>query len=352
MQARRWDIYRGMQERRMADVARDIQAIDAVITWVDGTAPEHLARRLSYMGAAGGDLHENAVNPHRWASADEIYYCLQSIGRFAPWVRRIWIVVEQEGPDLSQLADVIGDKISIVRHAEIFAGFEAALPTFNSLAIETLLWRIDGLAERFLYFNDDVFLTAPLEPQDVFAAEGPVLRGAWSDDRALMSWAGARSDPALFNYFMQVNAAELAGFGAGHYFRAAHVVHPMQRSVMARLFAQHGAAFARNVGPRFRDLDQFLPQGLHNHACLAAQAAVISGAPDHVHIHSGQGVDAARVQMARIAGAEVGAEEAEVEVKMLCINDLPQLEQSLPDIRDWLDRVIVSPAGHSVSGRV
>ena len=53
-------------------------------------------------------------------------------------------------------------KIRRVTHRELFEGFEDNLPTFNSLAIETLLWRIPDLAEQFLYFNDDVFLTAPI----------------------------------------------------------------------------------------------------------------------------------------------------------------------------------------------
>ena len=56
------------------------------------------------------------------------------------------------------------------------------LPTFNSYAIETMLWRIEGLADRFLYFNDDMMLVGPVEPTDFFSNEGKVkLRGRWSN---------------------------------------------------------------------------------------------------------------------------------------------------------------------------
>src|SRR5699024_9004422 len=42
------------------------------------------------------------------------------------------------------------------------------LPTFSSHPIELNLHRIDGLSERFVYFNDDVFLTKEVEKEDFF----------------------------------------------------------------------------------------------------------------------------------------------------------------------------------------
>jgi hypothetical protein len=44
-----------------------------------------------------------------------------------------------------------------------------------------LLWRIEGLADRFLYFNDDMMFVGPVEPTDFFSSQGKVvLRGRWS----------------------------------------------------------------------------------------------------------------------------------------------------------------------------
>jgi hypothetical protein len=60
------------------------------------------------------------------------------------------------------------DNVRIVDHREIFRGYEQLLPTFNSLAIECMLWRIEGLADRFLYFNDDMMLVRPVEPPTSF----------------------------------------------------------------------------------------------------------------------------------------------------------------------------------------
>jgi hypothetical protein len=58
------------------------------------------------------------------------------------------------------------------------------LPTFNSNVIESYLHRLPGLSERFLYFNDDYYLGAPLAPTDLFAADGRVrVCGTWLGER-------------------------------------------------------------------------------------------------------------------------------------------------------------------------
>ena len=314
--------------------------IDAVITWVDGSAPDHLAQRRAFMAKADAPLHENAVNPHRWGTSDEILYCLRSIEHHAPWLRTIWIVVATDGPDLSGLSDAVRAKVRLVRHVEIFEGFEGALPTFNSLAIESVLWRIDGLSERFVYFNDDVFLTNALRPEDMFDGAKPVLRGGWEDYRHVVGNPALRADPAVFHTFVQINAARLAGFGAERLFAPAHVVHPMRRSILAELAQLHGAELRNNLQHRFRDLSQYLPQGLHNHACIAADIAVLRDGSDHVHITSGQGVGGdLEIVRAHLKAA------AKPENRFLCVNDLPQLEALLPDARKLIEAAVAVKAG-------
>ena len=51
----------------------------------------------------------------------------------------------------------------MVSHRELF-GSDGRLPTFNSHAIESQLHHIDGLAENYLYLNDDVFFGRPVDP--------------------------------------------------------------------------------------------------------------------------------------------------------------------------------------------
>jgi len=309
--------------------------IDAVITWVDGADPAHARKRRRHQPAA--PRHANGINPHRWACSDELGYCLRSIANHAPWIGRIWIVTDAQTPDLSRLPAALVARISIVDHLTLFAGHEDALPTFNSLAIESLLWRIPGLAEHFVYFNDDVFLTGRLDPGDVFRGDAPVLRGQWVDHAAIAADPASRDDPARLNALTQINAAGIAGFGAGRLFAGAHVVHPLRRSVFAALFAAHPEAFIGNIGHRFRCVSQFLPQALHNHACIAAGTAVLHLGADHLHLRTGAVRDYPLPQVrAYLASA------LQPQFKFLCVNDLPEVEAAIPDTRDWIERAIAA----------
>jgi Stealth protein CR2, conserved region 2/Stealth protein CR1, conserved region 1 len=309
--------------------------IDAVITWVDGGSSEHRRKRERYMARAEAPLHENGINPHRWASNDELGYCLRSIDNNAKWIRYVWIVTDAQSPDVSGLSADFRAKIKVVDHQELFEGQQSVLPTFNSLAIESLLWRIPDLSERFIYFNDDVFLTAPLEPEDVFLGQATVLRGKWVDYSDLENDEVQRGDPALFNHYAQINAAVMLGFHADHLFATAHVVHPLRRSVMAQLFENHTAAFLQNITYRFRDVSQFVPQSLHNHACILDDQFVIETAEDYLHLRTGAvldyPLDDVRAYLRRAL---------EPDSKFLCINDLPQLETAIPETRDWIERAI------------
>ncbi len=305
--------------------------IDAIITWVDGDDPDHRAKRLRYLGASG-ELHENGVNPHRWASSDEILFCLSSIEINAPWLRRIWIVVDGTGPDLSSISKGLRSKIRLVDHREIFAGFETVLPTFNSLSIESMMWRIAGLSDRFLYFNDDVFLTAPIAPSDMFKSSAPVLRGKWVDLTTMAASTRSQTDPALFNHFMQINAAMRAGFDLSQVFVAAHVVHPFNRLIMKKLFQEHFGAFCANIRHRFRDIGQFSTQALHNYVCLASGRAVLRKDRDYIHLRGNTGAVAARDALNEAAGEDI---------RFLCVNDLPQLLVQTPDARRLIARAII-----------
>ena len=310
--------------------------IDAVITWVDGLDPAHLQKRQIFMGSAPHLFHENATNPHRWACNGEIYLCLASLEHNAPWLRKIWIITDEQSPDLSRLSAALRAKVHLVDHSDIFANHGAALPTFNSLAIETFMWNIKDISDRFIYFNDDVFLTAPCQKSDFFSPSGPILRGAWADFGALQDDPIQMADPTKFNHYMQLNAADLCGVPAQRLFRAAHVAHPCLRRTMVHLHSRFEAAFRDNARCQMRDIRQFSPQSLHNHACLLQKTATLHPVKDHYHIYSGQGVGASDGTIPALLQTIKDTPD----LKMLCVNDLPQLEALYPDIRSWLAQAV------------
>lgn len=143
--------------------------IDAVYTWVDGADPFWQAQKASALNVLDQDLYVNdAVSDARFADHDELKYSLRSVEQFAPWIRKIWIVTAGQIPDW---LDTSNPKIEIVSHSEIWPD-SSGLPNFNSHAIESNLHRIKGLSEHYLYFNDDFFLTRPLDPSAFFYGNG------------------------------------------------------------------------------------------------------------------------------------------------------------------------------------
>src|SRR3546814_20539042 len=72
--------------------------------------------------------------------------------------------------------DANNPRVRVVTHQELYRAKDT-LPTFNSSGIETQLHHIGGLAEHFLYFNDDFFLGDFCVPEDFFFANGAMKIG-------------------------------------------------------------------------------------------------------------------------------------------------------------------------------
>ena len=138
--------------------------IDVVYTWVDDQDPGWRGEMSRARRAAGGDPED--ASPVRFRSRDELRYSLRSLDEFAPWARQVFIVTAGHVPPWLHTTD----KVHLIRHDQIME--REHLPTFNSHAIEASLHRIDGLAEHFLYFNDDVVLLSHARPEHYFEGNG------------------------------------------------------------------------------------------------------------------------------------------------------------------------------------
>lgn len=142
--------------------------IDVVYTWVNGSDPSFLAQLTEYS--------PRQYDKARYDDKNELRYSLRSLEKYAPWVRNVYIVTNGQVPGWLNLEH---PRLRLVTHAEI-ADDDTALPTFSSAAIETFIHRIPGLSRQFLYLNDDIFLGAPLYPDDLQTlAEGVKVFTAW-----------------------------------------------------------------------------------------------------------------------------------------------------------------------------
>lgn len=149
----------------------DVNEIDFVLPWVDGSDPEWRSQFNLYSQDLKGD--KRYFSESRFRSWDNLRYLFRSFEKYLPWVRKIHFVTWGHLPSW---LDVSHEKINIVRHDE-FIG-QSCLPIFNSHPIEINMHKISGLAEKFVYFNDDTFVLKGLSkdfffknglPRDTFA---------------------------------------------------------------------------------------------------------------------------------------------------------------------------------------
>lgn len=141
--------------------------IDVVFTWVDDSDHEWRKRYQHYKQFVNeNNIGQYATDPARFSNHNELRYSLGSVQKFLPWVRRIYIVTDNQCPVWLKT----NDRIRIIDHKDIIE--KEYLPTFNSHVIEAHLHKIPDLAEHFIYFNDDVFVARPLPPGHFFRSNG------------------------------------------------------------------------------------------------------------------------------------------------------------------------------------
>jgi Stealth protein CR2, conserved region 2/Stealth protein CR3, conserved region 3/Stealth protein CR4, conserved region 4/Stealth protein CR1, conserved region 1 len=236
----KWPTIQGMFTPHASDVTFDI---DLVFSWVDGNDPEFRARRAAQMSqvlVGEGDDAEARIR-----QIDELKFAMRSVNMFAPWIRRIFIATDSAPP--SWLAE--HPMVTIVPAEEHFSD-RAALPTYNSHAVESQLHNIPGLSEHFLYSNDDMFFGRPLKAS-MFFSPGGVTRfieaktriglGANDPTRSGFENAARVNRQLLFERFGQVITRHLE-----------HTAVPLRKSVLIEMEREFPEEFARTQSSAFR----------------------------------------------------------------------------------------------------
>lgn len=134
--------------------------IDIVIPWVDGSDPEWQQEFKKYAAIEMGRDNNTEIRYRDW---DNLQYLFRGIEKFAPWVRKVHFITTGQKPKWLNLD---APKLNFVRHEDFIP--KEFLPTFSVRPIELNLHRIEGLAEQFVYFNDDYFLLRPVKPERFF----------------------------------------------------------------------------------------------------------------------------------------------------------------------------------------
>lgn len=319
---RSWRTVAGMFEVRPHQVTVDI---DMVFSWVDGSASEFQRQRAAqqeeYVVGKGDD------GPARYRHVDELRYALRSVHMYAPWVRRIFIATDSPQP--AWLRE--HPRVTVVRSEEFFAD-PSVLPTHNSHAVEAQLHRIDGLAEHFLYSNDDMFFGRPVTAEMFFTAGG-LTKFVECDVR--IGSGPTRTERSGHDNALRVNRELLRErFGRVILRDLEHCAAPMRRSVAAEVEREFADDIARTAASRFRSAtDVSVTNSLYHYYALMTGRAIATTEPRVRYVQTTMA--SALKKMRRL--------EQRRDADMFCLNDGGETE--VPEelrvrmLRDTLERM-------------
>lgn len=242
----------------------DGEPIDAVYMWVDDSFPGYLDL-LSRYATVSQDSSANRTRDN----LDTLKYSLRSLQMYAPWLRHIYIVACAPQRPRWLAAQTPG--LTVIHHDAILDA--ADLPTFNSFAIQSALHNIPGLSRRFLQFDDDVLLTAPVTPGDFADDKGRLRvfqRLRHTPDAGLRDAENlSRWDASLAYSNFLLNAA----FGARARPTFTHAPLLIDCDWWAQMIARWPDAFAHTRQSRFRASYNVVPDYLYPHFLLGTNRA-------------------------------------------------------------------------------
>ena len=140
---------------------KETYPIDIVVPWVDAGDPQWQAQRNKAAGITEAPTEDNA--DARFRDWDIIRYLFRGIQKHAPWVRTVHFITVGHLP---KWMNTEAPGLRIVKHTDYIP--EIYLPTFSSHTIELNMHRIPGLAEHFIYFNDDILIQKDLVRTNFF----------------------------------------------------------------------------------------------------------------------------------------------------------------------------------------
>jgi len=222
----------GMNNKREY-TEEDVQpTMDAVIPYVN-SADKHW---ILDFNKATGSYSASGVRFRSWGT---LKYLIRGIDEYMPFVKRIILIVARE----SQIPVWLDtSKVKIVYHSDFIP--KQYFPTFNSCTIESFLWRIPDLSEKFIYFNDDMFPLNPMGASDFFTGDKPHI---YFQEHIHMNPTSMFEHQSRTGIDMMCNALHHDKYPAGEIVRPEHTIIPMLKSTLEKVGGLCGEKLSQSV---------------------------------------------------------------------------------------------------------
>lgn len=231
--------------------------VDLVYLWVDLDDPAWRQKQITFkkkFQEMSGDVYQNlphdAISNSHYEQMDELYFSILSVRKYMNWVRNIYIVVDEQKPKWFDALKEIIPKIQLVDIRQIMdPGY---IPCYNSIAIETNLYKIPGISEYFIYANDDMFVGDTIKKSDLIHTDGRVSIIPHSE-----KFAKRYRNMSAHKYHL-INMRNMLDFefGEKERQRIQHVPLVLRKSVYEEIVAKFPKEVMKNHTP-FRDKGNF-----------------------------------------------------------------------------------------------
>lgn len=309
------------------------EPIDVVYTWVDDTDPDwRSAFEATISQVDRAQMHPSAYEAARFHEGDYLRYSLRSLEMYAPWVRHVYIVTTGQRPTW---LNEESSRVTVVSHEDLFAE-GSALPTFNSHAIEANLHRIEGLSERFLYVNDDVFFGDVVFPEDFFHGSG--IAKFFPSVNAIAPGRPSRLDLPVDAAAKQTRDLVMRQWGREPTHKLKHTPHALRRDVLEELDVIFAEELERTrANPLRHPSDISLPSSLA-HAAGYVMGKAVPGDITYRYVD----VSSAR---ARRRLSDLGATRPPA---VMCLNEVSHkghdAAKANKEVREFLERYYPYPS--------
>lgn len=237
--------------------------VDLVFTWVNSDDLDWQKMYAKYKP----DFDSDATSTSRFLSRDELKYALRSWEKYGSFIRKIFIVSNCAPPSWLDLSN---PNIEWIWHEQIMP--KEVLPTFSSHAIETSLFRIPGLANHWIYSNDDFLLVRPLTIDNFFYHNGiaKLRLEPWGNVNGEVT----EGEPDYLNGARNANTLLEKEFGQSTTQLHTHSPQSMRIDVLQEMYDKFGEHFDKTMSHKFRTKDDVAVTGYfyHHYAMLSGRA--------------------------------------------------------------------------------
>lgn len=216
--------------------------IDYVFPYVDCDDPAWVEEYNKYAPKKKTVENRWATDMSRFRSNDLLKYVFRSIEKNLSFIDKVHLIVMSD----SQVPKWLDrNSVHIIYHKDYIP--EEYLPTFNSNTLETFMGNLPGVSERFIYGNDDMFITSPCTEGDFFDGQTTKFR---------IEERNYKPKTAPGDQLRHDDKKLITGKGGKKIYEVQHIITPYLMSTIKEVFEKYKAKILPGI-KKFRDKDQY-----------------------------------------------------------------------------------------------